>query len=257
MGRLIALLALCLVLLSGTVNAPAVVENTNGESGYRLLIDDQAGYFTESDLSSLESLMEEITAYCNVAIVTTTDHSCYSTEDFAGTYFEDSFGAHTSGTLFVIDRDLNEIFLYSDGAARRTITDSKAYSITDNTYIYATSSKDYDYYTCSYKTMEQVLALLEGRRIAEPMRYICSALLAVIAALLINYLVAMYLSRAKKADVHEVLSGTYTNLQVNGAHARFLHQTKTYSPQSSGGGGGHGGGGGGGGHSGGGGGHSI
>lgn len=228
-------------------------------NGNRLIIDDQAGYFSSSEVSSLQSLMEEITEYCNVAVVTTTNHNCRSTRDFAGTYFEDCFGSRTSGTIFVIDRYLNEIFLYSDGAARRTITDSKAYSITDNTYIYATRSHNYDYYTCSYKTMEQVLTLMRGHRIAEPMKYICSALLAIIVALIVNYIVLISVSRQKKADIKQILSGTFTNFRIHNAKARFTHQTKTYSPQSSGGGGGgHGGGhSGGGGHHGGGGGHRI
>ena len=230
----------------------------NSETGNRLIIDDQADYFSSYEVSSLQSLMMEITEYCNVAVVTTTDHNCRSTEDFAGTYFEGCFGAHTSGTIFVIDRHLNEIFLYSDGAARKTITDSKAYSITDNTYIYATRSHNYDYYTCSYKTMEQVLTLMRGHRIAQPMKYICSALLAMIAALIVNYLILISLSRQKKANIGQILSGTYTNFQIHNAVARFTHKTKTYSPQSSGGGGGGGGGrSGGGGHSGGGGGHRI
>ncbi|MCM1283208.1 MAG: TPM domain-containing protein [Muribaculaceae bacterium] len=252
------LAAALLVLLLSVTPAHAIVQDTNDSTGYTLLIDDSAGYFSDSETRSLQTLMEEITEYCNVAVVTTTDHDGYNTEDFAGTYFENCFGSHTSGTLFVIDRHLDEIFLYSDGDARKTITDSKAYSITDNTYIYATSSRDYDYYTCSYKTMEQVLALLNGRRIAEPMKYICSALLAIILALLINYIIVMCLSRAKKPDVQQVLSGTYTAFHVTDTNVRFMHQTRTYSPQSSGGGGhGGGGGGGGGGHSGGGGGHSI
>lgn len=236
------------------------LRHLNATTGNRLIIDDQAGYFSSSEASSLQSLMEEITEYCNVAVVTTTDHSCRSTRDFAGTYFEDCFGSRTSGTIFVIDRYLNEIFLYSDGAARKTITDSKAYSITDNTYIYATGSHNYDYYTCCYKTMEQVLTLMRGHRIAEPMKYICSALLAMIVALIVNYIILITVSRQKKADIRQILSGTFTDFQIHNANARFTHQTRTYSPQSSGGGsgghssgghsgGGHsGGGGGGGGH---------
>lgn len=234
------------------------ITDTNPETGNRLIIDDRAGYFSDQEIRSLHSLMEEITAFCNVAVVTTTDHSHYSTEDFAGAYFDECFGPHTSGTLFVIDRCLNEIFLYSDGAARRTITDSKAYSITDNTYRYATGAHNYDYYSCSYKTMEQVLALMKGRRIAEPMKYICSALLAVIVALIANYIILICVSRQKKANIQQVLTGTYTKFQVHNANARFTHQTRVYSPPSSSSGGGHSGGGhSGGGHSGGGGGHRI
>ncbi len=226
-------------------------------SPYTYVLDDQADFFTDQQETALEKLMGEITSYCNVALVTTTSHDSYSTEDFAADYFDDVFGPHSNGTIFVIDRCLNEIYLYSDGDAHKTITNSRAYSITDNTYIYATEDHGRDYYTCSYKTLEQVQALLEGRRIAEPMKYICSALLAIILALLINYVIAMSLSRSRKADIKQVLGGTYTSVKLNNANARFINQTRVYSPPSSSGGSSGGGGGGGGGHSGGGGGHSI
>lgn len=244
-------------------SSPALADTClrqNPDSGYSLLIDDDAGYFTESGLAELAALMEQITPYCNVGLLTTTSHSFYKTFDYAESCFDSAFGADADGVVFVIDRDLNEIFLYTNGSIRRTITNSHAYSITDNTYIYATSSKNYDYFTCSYKTFEQVLTLLEGRRIAQPMKYICSALLALIIALLANYFIVMLASRSRKANVREILSGTYNSFRVNHPTAEFTGQTKRYSPQSSGGGGSHGGGssgGGGGGSHGGGGGHRI
>ena len=110
----------------------------------------------------------------------------------------------------MIDRDLNEIYLYSAGDAYKTITSARATSITDNTYIYATASYGRDYYKCSYETMRQVLTLLEGRRIAEPMRYICSALLAIILALLINYFIVMFYSRSRKESDKAILGGIQT-----------------------------------------------
>ena len=226
-------LMLMLTVLQSCCTTYAYAGSHNTKTGYDLIIDDSAGYFSEDEMASLKELMGQITQYCN--------------------------GPSADGTIFVIDRDLNEIYLYTNGRVRSTITDSRAYSITDNTYIYATASKDYDYYTCSYKTFEQVLTLMEGRRIAEPMKYICSALLAIIAALLINYFIVMFMSRSRKANIREILSGTYANVRVNNPGVEFTNQTKRYSPQSSGssGGGGHSGGGGGGGSHGGGGGHSI
>ena len=143
------------------------------------------------------------------------------------------FGPHENGTIFVIDRCLNEIYLYSDGSAHKTITNSRAYSITDNTYIYATSSYNYDYYTCARETFDQIQSLMEGRRIAEPMRYICSALLAVILALFVNFFFVMYSSRSRKPDRKDFLSGAYTQVQMQEANAQFDHQTRAYSPKSS------------------------
>ena len=254
---IIFLLSLFL-FLPQTVVVEAVTTEHNSDSGYDLILDDDADFLTDADEDSLVEIMTKITDYCNVALVTTTSHSFYSTEDFAADYFDSTFGAHASGTIFVIDRDLNEIYIYSDGEAHKTITNSHAYTITDNTYVYATESYGRDYYTCSYETMEQILALMEGRRIAQPMKYICSALLAIILALLINYFIAMFYSRQRKTNIKNIISGIYANASITNPRVSFSHQTKTYSPpSSSSGGGSSSSGGGGGGHSGGGGGHSI
>ena len=65
----------------------------------------------------------------------------------------------------------------------------------------------------------------------------------------------LYVSRARKATISQLLSGTYNNINITNARANFTTQTKRYSPQSSGSSGsggssrsGGGGGGGGGGH---------
>lgn len=251
------LLMLGVILSNLTGVQAAVITGTNQKTGYKLILDDQAGYYTDTQTEELKEYMEEIAVYCNIAVVTTTSHNNSSTASFASDYYDEAFGPNASGIVFVIDRCLNEIYLCVDGNALKTITKDRAYTITDNTYIYATSSRNYDYYTCTYKTLEQILTLMEGGRIAQPMKYICSALLALIIALLLNYFIAMFLSKPRKADAKQVLSGMYTQFTMHDANAQFMNQTKVYSPQSSSSGGHSGGGhsGGGGGHSGGG--HSI
>ena len=81
--------------------------------------------------------MYETAGYCNAMVVTTTYHTFSSTEDFAVSTYENYFGKNSSGIVFVIDRDLNEIYLASEGDARKNITDSKCDVICDNTYVYA------------------------------------------------------------------------------------------------------------------------
>lgn len=247
----------CLILSASTIPVCAsAVSASNEETGYVYVLDDSADFLTDSQENSLQKQLYDLTAYCNVAFVTTTEHSKSSTEDFAADYFDDIFGPHANGTIFVIDRCLNEIYLYSDGQAHKIITNSRARSITDNTYTYA---RDKDYYTCAYKIFAQIETLMQGKRIAEPMRYLCSALLAIVAALFLNLFFALWSSRSHKADRRQVMTGLYAQMQIHNPRTQFIRQTRTYSPVSSGSsGGGHsGGGGGGGGHSGGGGGHSI
>ena len=238
--RILTAFVFCLILSASTIPVCAsAVSASNEETGYVYVLDDSADFLTDSQENSLQKQLYDLTAYCNVAFVTTTGHSKSSTEDFAADYFDDVFGPHSNGTIFVIDRCLNEIYLYSDGQAHKIITNSRARSITDNTYTYA---RDKDYYTCAYKVFAQIETLMQGKRIAEPMRYLCSALLAIVAALFLNLFFALWSSRSHKADRRQVMTGLYAQMQINNPRTQFINQTRTYSPVSSGSSGGGGGG---------------
>ena len=52
-----------------------------------------------------------------------------------------------------------------------------------------TYASDADYYICAMKVYEQEYTLLQGRKIAQPMKYISNALLAVVIAVVINYII--------------------------------------------------------------------
>lgn len=153
------------------------------------------------------------------------------------------------------------IWIHSNGKIYSTVTSSYADTITDNVYRYASSK---DYYMCTYKVYEQELALLKGRRISQPMKYISNVLLAVVAALIINYgIVRLYL-RKKAPSRKDIMKGIFAGKAINNCQVTYRYQTRTYSPVqtdsgssssggssggSSSGGSSGGGGGGGGGHS--------
>ena len=142
------------------------------------------------------------------------------------------------------------------------ITKSYANTITDNVYTFAS---DEEYFDCANTAFEQINTLLEGRAIAQPMKYISNALLAIVLALLINYFVVMFVSRGRKPSNAQLLDGIYSKVEIHNPRMDLTNQTKRYSPQSSGSsgstsrssGGGFSGGGGGGGSRGGGGGHRF
>lgn len=221
----------------------------NEETGYYVRLEDWANLLTSSEEKELIKIMEPITAYGNVAFVSISSNPTYSTERYAESYYEENFG-YSSGIVFVIDMEERYIWIHSDGEIYKTVTTAYANTITDNVYSYAS---DEDYLTCASKAFEQVNTLLEGRTIAQPMKYISNALLAIVLALLINYFLVMMLSRSRKASTSQLIDGTFYKAEIKNPHAEFVKQTKRYSPQSrssSGGGGGRsgGGGGGGGGH---------
>lgn len=239
------------VLTFGTEQITPVY--TDATTGYCVYIDDEANLLDEDEYAELQKIMQDITAYGNVAFKTINKNSYSSTESFISSYYKQLFGS-SSGTIFVIDMYYRNIWIHSNGAIYNTITNSYADSITDNVYTYAS---DGDYFSCAANVFEQELTLLKGQKIRQPMKYISNALLAIILAVIINYFIVKIYSRTPKASNNEILSGIFANNSFDNCQLQFTHTTRQYSPPSSsssggssGGGGGHSsGGGGGGGHS--------
>ena len=221
----------------------------NQDTGYLVVLEDDADLLDEEEATQLSLEMQEITAYGNAAFKSVS-YNDFSTSYFADKYYHELFGTR-SGTLFLIDMDNREIYIFSDGAIYKTITNSYANTITDNVYKYASNS---DYYSCASNAFAQINSLLSGQKIAQPMKYISNLLFALILAALINYFIVMMMSGTAKPTQKEILGSISTGFQFTDPYARKTHQTKTYSPQSSGGSGRSGGGGG---RSGGGGGHRF
>ena len=226
----------------------------NPDTGYQAVIEDDTNLLSEEEEAALQELLEEITAYGNVAFKTI-DDNYMSTENYARSYYRDMFGT-ASGTLFLIDMDNRIIWIHSDGAVYKVITTAYANTITDNVYRYAS---DKEYFVCAQKAFEQMLSLLQGQKIAQPMKYISNGLLAIILALLLNYGVVCVFAGAKKPGKKKMMENVPIQFSYTKPLAVFTHQTRTYNPvgSSSGGGGGGSSGGGGGGRSGGGGGHRF
>lgn len=231
---------------------------TNSDTGFSVTIYDEADLLTDSEEAALVDVMIPLTEYgcIGFASVNTNNTSVqYCAEEIS----HNSFGRMPSQTLFFIDMQNRQIFIYSDGANYRTITDAKADIITDNIYTYASAG---DYYRCAYEGYVQMKKVLSGGRIAQPLRYITSALLSILIAMLICFFIINANSKLRKPAVDDILGPAAKNLSLGPVKAVSKGTTKKYSPVSSssggssGGGGSHSGGGGGG-HSGGGGGHSF
>lgn len=243
----VAVMLAGMLLIPGT--AYARYEESEHGTGYEVIIEDDAELLSEAEEEALLTVMQEISAYGNVAFKSIDENSS-STRNYIENYYFDKFiGA--SGTVFLIDMDNRNIWIHSDGAIYQRVTTAYANVITDNVYTYAT---DAEYYECAYRAFDQILTLLKGEKIAQPMKYISNALLAVILALLINYFIVKLLSGTSEADEKELLAATRNGYKFTNPEAIHTHTTKKYDPpsSSSGGGGrsgGGGGGGGGGGHS--------
>lgn len=222
----------------------------NDAAGYQVIIEDDADLLSDQEEAALAETMEGITAYGNVAFKSI-DYNEYSTERYIRNYYGEMFGSK-SGTVFLIDMDNRNIWIHSNGGIYRVVTSSYADTITDNVYRYAS---DREYFLCANEAFSQMLTLLQGNRIAQPMKYISNVLLSVILGLLITYFIVRAMSVSAKPGEKELLEATRHQYRLNNPQMIHTSTTKRYDPPSSGGGSGGGGGssggggGGGGGHS--------
>lgn len=249
------IIALCVLMIPGlNARAEFSVPYTDPNTGYAVILDDGADLLTPAEEKSLTEAMKPLAAYGHVMFVSIDYNPRSSTYNYAADYIYNTVG-NDSVTMFIIDMDERYLYLLTNGRARELLNDQKCNSITDNVYKYASGG---NYGTCAEKAFTQALTLLEGGRISEPMRYVTSAILALLAALFINFIIVYLSSRVHKTSDHDLLAVAEQKFVMDDPSVALLGTTKRYSPQSkSSGSGGGGGRSGGGGFSGGGGGHRF
>ena len=230
----------------------------------KIFIEDGANLLTEQERQALAAHMQPITEYGSVAFVTVNTNKSKA-DKYAEKRYKELIGL-TSGTLFLIDMDNRQIFIYSGGKIYNTVTRSKAETITDNVYRYASRKQ---YFDCAARVFDQITTILAGGIIPEPMKHLCNALLSIALSLLVVFVIANYRTRIRKSGEANVFNETAEKkFDIDDPKAMIiLSEKKTRHVESSGGGGGgghsgggggfSGGGGGGGGFSGGGGGHGF
>ncbi len=246
--------ALGVFLLFGTPVHEKTVYTDPG-TGFSVVIEDDEDILTDAEEKLLLQEMRPVTEYGNAAFVSTTAYE--STGSYARKKYAELFG-EASGTLFVVDFGSRNIWIHSNGTVYKTITKAYANTITDNVYLYASRG---EYYRCAAEVFRQEYTLLEGGRIARPMKHITNALIALITALLGNFLFLSTTRKQQKPDEETVTPAQAVFVAASGTAVLLKTKKRTKPSESSySGGSSHGGssgGGGGGGSSGGGGGHRF
>ena len=245
---LILLLPVLLLFSAGRTALAASAEEaayTNPDTGYAVFLSDREDLLTPEQEAALLEDMKPVTAYGGAAFVTAKNDNV-SSSSYAKTEYQQYFGSG-SGSLLLIDVGKRNIWIHSNGAVYRTVTKSYAASITYNAYAYAA---DGDYYTCAAEVFRQELTLLEGGRIARPMKIVSNVLLAVTLAMMIVY---FYISKRyeqhtttrkiKAAVPVSVMSAAAFSSVINNTQKKMIKQVKTDISSSSGSGSGRSGGG--------------
>lgn len=229
-------------------------ERTYGveNSHYQIYFNDEEDLLSPEEETKLLDIMIPITEYGNAAFMTTRIDSSYY-EEATGDIYHDLFGSD-SGTIFLIDMNNRQLIIFSDGDIYRTVTKRYANTITDNVYKMA---KRGDYYGCAKEVYSEIYTLLSGSKIAQPMRHITNAMLALILSTMILYLITRRISGQRAAHSAEILAAIGATGHFANGRSTFSSRKKVYNPHTSDGGSGGGGSGGGGGGGGGGGSHGF
>ena len=207
------------------IGALANYTYTNEETGFKAVIEDGEDLLTDDEEQQLAVKMKELTKYGNAVFLSCSQYDYSETLEYANRYYYQKYG-DASGTIFVIDMGQRMIALYSAGENNELIRREEGYVITDNAYIYARSE---EYYKCAELVFDQVGVLLEGGRIARPMKYINNALLALILAVLINYAV-ISAQESKRRAAHDAVFGNADYLpNVEGSRWSAVKAVKTFS----------------------------
>ena len=233
--------------------------NIKKTSNYKIVIEDDANLLSEEEKNKLMDDMMPLTEYGHAIFKSINKNDYSSTYEYGKNYYYDNF-KNENGTLLLIDMDLRYVYIISGGDNYNIITTAKSEIITDNVYKYLSNQ---NYYEGASIAFHQINQLLQGYRIAEPMRYASNVVISLVLAFFVNFLIIMITCSPKKSKKNGEVMGLEMALAVNSFQALSNGTHRVYSPvsESSGGssGGGHSGGGhsGGGGFSGGGGGHRF
>ncbi|MBE6122083.1 MAG: TPM domain-containing protein [Erysipelotrichaceae bacterium] len=195
MRKLITLLAvLVCMFLPSAVYAESELF-TDPDTGYSVYISDQADLLTDGEEQMLAEQMKQCTQYGHAVFATNSSPVSSASSEAERLYR--IYAGYESGTLFLIDMHTRNLYIFSDGENYRTITRSYAESVTDNVYRMAGRE---EYYECASEVFSQVYTLLEGGRIARPMKVITNILLSAVIAVILNYMLADFSRRKKYAN---------------------------------------------------------
>lgn len=236
MKRILAFLLLMILLVPGFAGAETV-KYTNAETGCSAVIDDSASLLDPTEYDSVMEAMKGITEYCDVGFYTYDGDSREYVMTKAEKWGRNTFSGEF--TMFIIDMATRQLFVGSTDRIRETVTQAKSYTITDNVYSYASRK---EYARCAETAFNQILRVLNGEKISGPMRVISNILIALIAAILLTYLlISTRMEQEVKVSMPDIVTATVGAGAV--IAAKRLTRTVRHSSGSGSGGGFHGGGG--------------
>lgn len=203
----------------------------NPDTGYKAVVEDDADRLTDDEEYNLLYYMYEVTDYGDVYYKSIEDNQGYDSDEYARQYIKyDKMCAGSSGTVFLDDTVNRRLEIFSTGEIYKHITKGKAVSITDNVYQYAS---DGEYFECAAEAFYEMAVILNGGKIAEPMKVMSSIFLSVLISLLLCFIVAVATSDSVKATKAQMAQAANSDVKFSNVRKIFLNQKRIYNPPSS------------------------
>ena len=206
--------ALCLILaaiLTAVIPfagaAGEDIREKNEETGYELVIHDEAGLLDAAETADVLEAMREILSYANAGFMTypANGGSSRNSATKAQEWGDSVFGSGSRYTVFIIDLRNRHLDIYASRPLAGVLTAAEENSIADNIYKYASRGQ---YGECAREAFGQIGRVLRGEKIATPMKYISNALLALIVAMLAAYLlISGWIRKEQAVSMPAVVKG--------------------------------------------------
>ena len=194
--RILVLVAVLLLVFQAVCLAEP--EETQATTGYTAYMEDAAGLLDVTGLAQVHEAMQEVTGYAHAGFLT------YSGSDTSGVltkarrWGDQVFGEQEPYAVLMIDMATRRLGIYSSRSVYRLLNTAKANTITDNVYTYASQGL---YADCAVEAFRQMAQVMRGEQIAEPMKKISNAFLALILAILMSYLLISARMKKEQAVV--------------------------------------------------------
>ncbi len=209
------------------INGQNDLSYTNPSTGYRILVIDTLGLLTAEERKELLRDMEPITEFGNVAFWTTNEYTNNEVEQ--ARLKRRSLFELESGVIFAINMKVRKLTIQSYGRIYTDITVQRANSITNNVRSYATNG---DYYGAASRAYQQIHAVLNGNRIAQPMKHFSNVCLALMLGLILAMQnVFRRISSFHRAPPEKMLLFPNRPLLTH-LDTDYLVTERTYSPPS-------------------------
>lgn len=223
--RKITALLIALLLCTAAVSALAELEYVNPDTGYRAVIQDDIDLLTNEEEQALMREMIPLTEKTNAAFWTTDKaYSESKARNNAERKHIELFGNYVNGTVFMIDMNARYMFLDTEGWIQGVVRKELAEIITNNERGTVQAER---YYSAARDVFTQVQRLVDGKRIREPMRYLSSAVIAMMGGLLASLILVLILRRYR---VPSALNAARARIQMLVDKVNIADIEKTFIP---------------------------